>query len=343
MAERRILLSTHVVFQGETNVKPNVPSFRGSSLLVATTGYTQSDALTALSGTSATSRCFTLPISNYDEVVLTAYTAPLYVACAAVRPGSQLYFSTNQCKYVYENDSQTFELTCPITWNRAFMTGLYATGISMNSPYTVKGIQNLSATTYQDQKLAMMTDINYYYNFCNPVGDGLTFITQSEMGKMYSPIQSAYYRDDNYSWKNGEIDYWYGYQGFSITFPYEGVYTYVDNNSPYSISCTVTIVAFEPDSPDYNYEIFSTYRSPNPWSMQGGYDGNATEPPSGEIGAIGIMIDSGGYGLNYTAHIVTSGMGTLYDSGATDAMTPTDRIELSNDIEIQRIEIEVST
>lgn len=345
MADRKIILAPEVTFQGETVSKPLVESFRGSSILLVTTGYSQSAALTALSGTQATSLCYSIPISNYDEVVLTASTSPVYVACAAIRPGSSLYFSTSQCKYVYENDETTFSLTCPIQWGaRPFMTEKYATGVSMSSAYYVKDYQNLSATTYQNQKLALMTGIRSYFNFCNPTG-GPTFITPSEMGNMYAPIQSAYYRDDISFWKNGEIDYWYGLQGYTVTFNQNGVYVYIDNNTPNGLSCNVELVAYEAGSYDEPmYQAFYFYTYVSSWGTSGGYNGweQDTLPP-GEIGAIALEINTGGGGFNFSASIQTSGMGTIYLNGVTDGMNYTNYRELSNDIEIQRIEIQLST
>ena len=239
-----------------------------------------------------------------------------------------------------------FYLTCPLQWNaRPFMTGLYATGTTASSPYYFRDYQNLSGTTYQNQKLVKMADATSYYNFCNPTG-GTSFITSSEMGNMYAPIQSAYYREDNGLWVNGEIDHWYGSQGYTVTFNQNGVYLYVDNSTPYGLDVFVTVRAYEPDSDyyDYDYEILYMYntQSISSWGTMGGYYFIEYLTPEGEIGSIDISVDASGRNLPFSATIELSGGNMMGLSGTTDGgyVRPN---ELAYDIEIHRVDIIIST
>ena len=119
MAEKRAIFDVIVSMTlGNDGGKPLQPSLRGSFLLLATTGTTQSAALSALSGSTASSQCYSIPISSSESLILSADTSPVYVACAAVRPGSSLYFSASQCKEVDSGftSTQSFLLNCTIPW-----------------------------------------------------------------------------------------------------------------------------------------------------------------------------------------------------------------------------------
>jgi hypothetical protein len=222
------------------------------------------------------------------------------------------------------------------------MTLAYVTGFTGSSPYYFRNYQDLSGTTYQNKQLAKMVDSKLYYNFCNPTG-GPSFITESEMGNMYATIQSAYYNEDYGVWTSGEIDHYYGLEGFTVTFDQNGVYLFVDNNTSYGYSCNVTMVAYEAGSLDsYSYVILEQSLLLSPWNANGLYVSNTTEPPEGEIGGIAIIIDADGHGFNFSADIQTAGMGSISDNGQTDGYGMTYPVGLSNNIEIQRIEIQIS-
>ena len=339
MAEKRILFDVNVSMQGVTEGKPLQPSLRGSFLLLATTGTTQSAALSTLSGSTASSQCYSIPISSSESLILSASTSPVYVACAAVRPGSSLYFSTGQCKQFYSDVSQTFSLTCVIPGGGAYMTLKYATGITAaTSSYYFKNYQILSGTTYQNQKIARMSEVSSYFNFCT--GATSLIIPQAQLGTRYAAINNTYYKPMyTYPWHNGDIDY-YTLEGFTVTCVSSMRLT-LNNNLYYDEEFVVTLQANDIYG-EVSHLLFNHYLDVPLQSESYVFITPQNIPPDaeGEISSITLTVETmEGASRNFSAMIMTAGMGAIYTNGQTGTPKTED---LSNNIEIQSVYVEVS-
>lgn len=213
----------------------------------------------------------------------------------------------------------------------------YATGITAaTSSYYFKNYQNLSATTYQNQKIARMSEVSNYFNFCT--GATSMFIPQTQMGTRYATINNAYYKPMyTYPWHNGDIDY-FTITGFTVTCAssipiclHNNVYT----NAEYNVSLWAVEVGGGTE-----YPLLMQYFNLTQGEETTIYYYNGQNPPEGEIGSLKLMIyESNGINYNMSTSITTAGMGTIWINGQTSRE---EEEYLSNNVEIQEIFIQVS-